>query len=204
MKSTLVLGALILTGCASTVFESRIDRYGDFTTHGDVTPGEYSPRLYIETAPEGFSIEDGEVSYNKERYEYLGRVFVRRNYDNWRLGFVDYNEPWRQYYCPPAVVLTYALAFTPGLLGIPFPCVYESSSSKARIEERKTHIAHAAMQEGMKVGATHIVFARYTGLEFPQGAGSPAAADNLSAATAVGSQSLKPYMGLTGHAFKRK
>jgi hypothetical protein len=204
MKSFLVLGALLLTGCASTVFESRTDRFGDFSTHGDVTPSEHAPRLYIETAPEGFSIENNVVDYDRARYEYLGRIFVRRNYDNWRLGFVSYNEPWRQYYCPPAVVLTYGLLFTPGVLGLPFPCVYERSGSKSRIEERKKHIAHAAILEGMKIGATHVIFATYTGLEYPQGAGNPAQADNLTAATAVGSQSLMPYMGMTAHAFKRK
>jgi hypothetical protein len=60
------------------------------------------------------------------------------------------------------------------------------------------------LKEGTRIGATHIVFANYTGLAFPDGGGDAAEIDNARAALSVGQPGLKPYMGMTAHAFRRK
>ena len=205
----IVLGSLLaiaLTGCASTVFEARTDRAGDFHRHGDVTPTDQTPRLFIESAPDDFALSptDGSIRFDKSRYEYLGKIYVRRNFDNWRFGFVNFNEPWRRYYCPPVMSLTYGTGFVFALTGMPFFCIYETSNAASRLEERKRNLAYAALEQGMWIGATHIIYATYTGVEYPQGAGRVKQVDNGGAVTAIASQSQFPYMGMVAHAFKRK
>jgi len=195
---------LLLAGCASTTFDSRTDLLGDFSRRDNIKPGTATPRLYIETAPDDFELKNGEVSYDKIRYEYIGKVFVKRSFESYRMGFVDFNEPWRRYYCPPVMTLTYATALVPFLTPLPYFCGYENSASIRRIEERKKYIAYAALEEGRKIGATLIVFAKYTGVEYPEGAGGPTPTDNAQAATAIGSQTLYPYMGMVAYAFRKK
>jgi hypothetical protein len=195
--------AVVLGGCASTVFDSRTDLLGDFSRRESVKPGAAAPRLYLVTAPDDFEMRNGEVSYDKIRYEYLGRVFVQRNFENWRFAYVEYNESWRRYYCPPVMTLSYG-TLLPFLTPIPYFCAYETSAAIPRIEERKQHIAYKAIEEGRRIGATHLVFANYTGIEFPEGPGGPSPIDNRSAAIAIGSQTQYPYMGMVAHAFRKK
>lgn len=209
MKWILSLGslaaALLMTGCASTYFEARADLAGDFHRHGQVNPTDKTPYLYIESAPDDFALSDeGVVRFDKSKYEYLGKIYVRRNFDQWRMGFVSYNETWRRYYCPPVVTLTYATAFIFAATPFPYPCVYEVSNSAKRLEERKRHLALAAIERGMWIGATHIIYATYTGVEYPQGQGQIKQVDNGGAITAIASESQFPYMGMVAHAFKRK
>jgi hypothetical protein len=205
MKRIAILGSLLLTGCASTYFEARVDRAGDFHSHAEITPTDAAPRLYIENAPADFALdENGVVRYDQSKYEYLGKLYVRRNFDNWRWGFVSYNEPWRRYFCPPAMTLTYGTAFIFGVLGPLYVCGYENSNSLKRIEERKKHLAFAAIERGMWIGATHIIYATYTGVEYPEGSGKPVQVANGGAVTSIASQSQFPYMGMVAHAFKRK
>ncbi len=209
MKRTAVLGtlafALLLTGCASTVFEARADLAGDFHRHSELHPTDKTPRLYIENAPEDFALgEDGIVRFDQSKYEYLGKIYVRRNFDRWRIGFVSFNEEWRRYYCPPAMTLTYASGFLLGLTPLPYPCFYEISNAAKRLEERKRNLAYAALERGMWIGATHIIYATYTGIEYPQGEGQIKQIDNGGAVTAIASESHHPYMGMVAHAFKRK
>lgn len=197
--------ASLLAGCASTVFESRIDRVGDFHRHGEVNPTDKTPFLYIESAPEDFALdEDGTVRYDRSRYEYLGKIFVRRNFETWRFGFVSYNETWRRYYCPPVMSLTYGSAFVLGATPLPYFCAYETSTSARRLEERKKHLAYAAIEQGMWVGATHIIYATYTGIEMPEGSGKPRQIANTGAVTSIASQSQYPYMGMVAYAFRKK
>jgi hypothetical protein len=204
MKRYAFLASLLFAGCASTVFDSRTDLLGDFSRHDAVKAGTATPRLYIETAPEDFEMKGGEVVFEKIRYEYLGKIFVKRNFDNWRLGFSDYNEQWRRYYCPPVVTATYGTAFLLFATPLPYFCAYENSTSNPRIEQRKKYMAYAAIEEGMKIGATHLVFAKYTGIEYPEASGAPSTMDNNKAATAVGSETQIPYMGMVAYAFKKK
>lgn len=201
---SLVPAALLFAGCASTVFEGRADLAGNFHRHDEVQPTDRTPYLYIEDAPNDFALsEDGSIRYDKARYEYLGKIYVRRNFDHWRFGFVNFNEPWRRYYCPPAMTLTYGTVL-PWLTPIPYFCAYETSNSAKRLEERKRNLAYAALERGMWIGATHIVYATYTGLEYPQGAGRAKRVDNGGAVTAIASESQFPYMGMVAHAFRRK
>jgi hypothetical protein len=199
-----LLASLTLMGCASTAFDSRTDLLGDFTKRDQIKPAANTPRLYIETAPDDFEMKGGEIAYDKIRYEYIGKIFIKRNFENWRMGYVDYNETWRKYYCPPIMTLTYATLMVPFLTPLPYFCGYENSASIGRIEERKKFIAYKALEEGKKIGATHIVFAQYTGIEYPEGAGGPAPVDNGQAAIAIGSQTQYPYMGMVAHAFRKK
>ena len=196
---------ILLTGCASTVFEGRIDRVGDFHRHGEVTPTDKTPFLFIESAPDDFALtEDGTVRYDRARYEYLGKIFIRRNFENWRFGFISYNEPWRRYYCPPVMSLTYGTGFLLGVTPLPYFCAYETSNDARRLEERKKHLAWAAIEQGMWAGATHLIYATYTGLENPQGGGAPRKIANTGAITAIASESKYPYMGMMAHAFRKK
>jgi hypothetical protein len=209
MKRIALLGSLLLApllaGCASTVFEARTDRAGDFFKHKDVTPTDVTPHLYVENAPDDFSIDDdGRVRFDKARYEYLGKIYVRRNFDNWRLGFVSFNETWRRYYCPPVMSLMYGTGFIFGATPLPYFCFYENSNSAKRLEQRKKNLAYAAIEQGMWIGATHIVYATYTGVEYPQGAGQVKQIDNGGAVTAIASESQHPYMGMVAHAFRKK
>jgi len=197
--------AFFLTGCASTIFQARTDRTGDFFLRDSVKTNPHTPRLYIETAPDEFELNRGKVSYDKIRYEYIGRIYVKRDFENWRIGFVDFNEPWRQYYCPPVVTLTYVtglvpLHFTP----LPYFCWYENSSSSDRIEQRKKYMSLELLKEGKRVGATHIVFATYTGLEYPDGGGNASTVDNERALNNSGSRGVDLYTGMVAHAFRRK
>ena len=199
-----ITAILLLSGCASTAFDSRTDLLGDFSKRDQIKPATATPRLYIETAPDDFEMKDGEITYDKIRYEYVGKIFVKRNFESWRLGYSDFNEPWRKYYCPPVVTLTYALVLTPFLTPLPYYCVYENSSSSSRIEQRKKNMSYELIREGKRIGATHIVFAKYTGIEYPEGAGGPTPTDNGQAATAIGSQTQYPYMGMVAYAFRKK
>jgi hypothetical protein len=200
-----LFAALLLSGCASAVFESRTDLVGDFFTHDKVQPTNLTPHLYIETAPEDFAkAEDGTVRYDRARYEYLGKIYVQRSHDGWLPGIYDFNEPWRRYYCPPVSVVTYGLLLVPYLTGIAAPCVYESSASKDRIDERKRYISYSALEQGMWIGATHLIFAQYMGTEYPSGGGKPRQIENSRAGTALGSGSFHPYTGMVAHAFKRR
>jgi len=200
-----LLAALQLSGCASAVFESRTDLVGDFFTHDKVRPTSITPRLYIETAPEEFAkAEDGTMRYDHARFEYLGKIYVQRSRDGWLPGLYEFNEPWRRYYCPPVTVLTYGLLFTPYLLALPAPCTYENSTSKDRIDERKKYIAYSAIEQGMWIGATHLVFAQYMGTEYPSGGGKPRQIENSRAGSALGSGSFHPYTGMVAHAFRRR
>ncbi len=204
MKAAAILGSLLLAGCASSVFEARTDLVGDFFAHDKVEPSSLTPHLHIETAPEDFVMaDDGRIRYDRARYEYLGKIYVQRAKDGWLPGFYEFNEPWRRYYCPPAVVVTYGLLLTPYLVGLPAPCVYESSASKERIDERKRYIAYSALEQGMRIGATHLVFARYTGTEYPSGGGKPRQVENDKAGASLGAGSFHPYTGMMAHAFKR-
>jgi hypothetical protein len=203
LLSALLLAALSLSGCASTVFDSRTDLLGDFSRWDNIKPGTATPRLYIETAPDDFELKNGEVGYDKIRYEYVGKIFIKRNFESYRLAYVDFNESWRKFYCPPVMTLSYA-TIVPFLTPLPYFCGYESSSSIKRIEERKKYIAYKALEEGKKIGATHIVFAKYTGIQYPEGAGGPSPIDNAQAATAIGSQTQYPYMGMVAYAFRKK
>jgi hypothetical protein len=204
MKRLVILGSFLLTGCASTVFDARADRAGDFHKHAEVNPTDVTPHLYIEDAPEDFKLDEGGVvRYDKAKYEYLGKIYVRRNFDNWRWGFVSYNETWRRYYCPPVMTLTYGTAFLFGVTGMPFFCAYETSNAANRLEERKKHLAYATIERGMWIGATHIIYGTYTGVEYPQGAGQVRQIDNGGAVTAIASESQHPYMGMVAHAFRK-
>jgi hypothetical protein len=205
MKRILLFGSLLLTGCASTVFEARTDRAGDFFRHKDVTPTDVTPHLYVENAPDDFTMDnEGRVRFDKSKYEYLGKIYVRRNFDNWRLGYVSFNETWRRYYCPPIMSLMYGTGFLFGATPFPYFCFYENSNSASRLEERKKNLAYAAIEQGMYIGATHIVYATYTGVEYPQGAGQIKQIDNGGAVTAIASESQHPYMGMVAHAFMKK
>ena len=204
MKRLALLSTLLFFGCASTVFDSRTDLLGDFSRRDNIKPNPNTPRLYIETAPDDFEIKNGDVVYDKIRYEYVGKIFIKRNFEAWRMGYVDYNEPWRKFYCPPVMTFTYATLMIPFLTPLPYPCGYENSASISRIEQRKKYIAYKALEEGQKIGATHIVFAKYTGIQFPEGAGGPSSIDNAVAATAIGSQTQYPYMGMVAYAFRKK
>jgi hypothetical protein len=200
-----LLGASLLAGCASTVFEARADRAGDFFKHGEVTPTDVTPRLYVENAPDDFNLgTDGVVRFDKSKYEYLGKIYVRRNFDNWRLGYVSFNETWRRFYCPPIMTLMYGTGFILGATPLPYFCFYETSNSASRLEERKKNLAYAAIERGMWIGATHIIYATYTGIEYPQGAGQTRQIENGGAVTAIASESQHPYMGMVAHAFKKK
>ena len=207
MKSLILLSNLLtaafLVGCASTVFDSRTDLLGDFSRRDSIKPAAATPRLYIETAPDDFEMKNGEVIYSRIRYEYVGKIFVKRNFENYRLAFKDFNEPWRRYYCPPIMTLSYG-TLVPFLTPLPYFCGYESSGSIDRIEQRKTYIAYKAIEEGQKIGATHVIFAQYTGVQYPDGAGGPSPIDNAQAATAIGSQTQYPYMGMVAYAFRKK
>lgn len=205
MKSFFALAsfALLLAGCAGSPFHARTDRMGDFFLQDSVKVNPGTPRLYIESAPDDFELGRGKVSYDKIRYEYLGKVFVKRGFEHWRLGFVDYNETWRRYYCPPVVTATYALAFTPFLTPLPYFCVYENSASARRIEQRKKNMSYALLREGKRIGATHLVFASYTGLSYPADGGDPVEIDNARAALSGGA-GVKPYTGMVAYAFRRK
>jgi hypothetical protein len=207
MKFPLLIASfvLVLTGCASTIFQARTDRTGDFFLRDSLKANPNTPRLYIETAPDDFELNRGKVSYDKIRYEYIGRIYVKRDFEHWRLGFVDFNEAWRRYYCPPVVTLTYATALVPMFLTpLPYFCVYENSASADRIEQRKRYMAFELLKEGKRVGATHIVFASYTGLEYPDGGGNPGTVDNERALQANGGGAVEVYTGMIAHAFRRK
>jgi hypothetical protein len=209
MKRIVLAGSLLaflLTGCASTVFESRADLAGSFHRHGEVSPTDKTPHLFIESAPDDFALSnvDGSIRFDKSKYEYLGKIYVRRNFDNWRWGFVSYNEPWRRYVCPPTMTLTYGTGFLFAVTGLPFFCAYETSNAAKRLEERKRHLALAAIERGMWIGASHIIYATYTGVEYPQGAGRVKQVDNGGAVTAIASESQFPYQGMVAHAFRRK
>jgi|GEM_PF-3116218 len=209
MKWIVSLGSLVfaslLTGCASTVFEARADLAGDFHRHGQINPTDKTPHMYIETAPDDFALStDGTVRFDKSKYEYLGKIYVRRNFDDWRLGFVSFNETWRRYYCPPVMTLMYGSLFTLGVTPLPYFCFYEISNSAKRLEERKKNLAYAAIERGMWIGATHIIYATYTGIEYPQGQGQVKQIDNGGAVTAIASESQHPYMGMVAHAFRRR
>jgi hypothetical protein len=203
--ASLSLAALQLSGCASAVFEARTDLVGDFFTHDKIQPTNLTPHLYIETAPEDFAkAEDGSIRYDRARYEYLGKIYVQRSHDGWLPGVYDFNETWRRYYCPPVSALTYGLLLVPYATGIAAPCVYENSTSTYRIDERKKYIAYSAVEQGMWIGATHLVFAQYMGTEYPAGGGKPRQIENSRAGSALGAGSFQPYTGLVAHAFKRR
>jgi hypothetical protein len=204
LPAALFLAALQLTGCASSVFESRTDLVGDFFSHDKIQPTTVTPRLFIETSPEDFAkAEDGTVRYDHSRYEYLGKIYVQRAHDGWLPSMADFNEPWRSYYCPPVTVLTYGLLMVPYLTGIASPCVYENSTSKDRIDERKKFIAYSAIEQGMWIGATHLIFAQYMGTEYPSGGGKPRQIENSRAGSSLGSGSFQPYTGMMAYAFRR-
>ena len=65
-------------------------------------------------------------------------------------------------------------------------------------------MAFELLKEGKRVGATHIVFANYTGQAYPDGGGDPSTVDNDRALQSGNDKGVKLYTGMTAYAFRRK
>ena len=196
----------ILNGCASTYFKARYEKHGEYSE--DLiknSPSNEKPRLFIESAPQGVSIENDRVVVDTSQYEILGRIDVIRNFDSFNLGFIEYNEDWRRNYCPPVVTLTYATLFILVFLTpAPWPCIYETSKSIKRIEERKRNMIAVMLQKASEIGATHVVYARYTHKKTIEDSAVIVPVGNMAMAYGSAEEKVLPYTGITGIALMKK
>ncbi len=201
-----ILTVAILSGCASTYFKARYEIHGEHSEDSikNITLYE-KPRLFIESAPQGVSIENDRIIVDISQYKILGRIDVIRNFDSFNLGFIEYNEDWRRNYCPPVVTLTYATLFILVFLTpAPWPCIYETSKSIKRIEERKSNMIKVMLQKATEIGATHIVYAKYTHKKSREGSVIIMPVGNMAMAVGSSEEKELPYTGLSGIALRKK
>ncbi len=201
----IILIVTTMSGCASTYFKARYEMHGEYRVDSPhVIALNENPRLFIESAPEGVFLQDNSIVVDTNKYQILGRIDVVRNFDSWDIGFIEFNENWRRYYCPGVVALTYAtlliFAWTPA----PWPCFYESSTSISRIEERKRNMVKVMIQKARDIGATHVVYAKYTHSKSTAGTAIIMPVGNMAMAVGSSEPIEFPYTGLTGIALRSK
>ena len=195
----------ILSGCASTYFKARYEMHGEYlrqSTKNNIALYE-EPRLFIESAPEGMSIENDRIVVDTSQYKILGRIDIVRNFESWDLGFNEFNESWRRYYCPPTIILTYATLFMLAITPAPYPCTYETSTSINRIEERKSNMIKVMLQKATEIGATHIVYAKYTHRRSTEDSAVIIPVGNMEMAVGSSEERELPYTGLSGIALRK-
>ena len=195
----------ILNGCASTYFKARYEMHGKYSEDSiKNTPSNEKPRLFIESAPQGVLIENDRVIVDTSQYEILGRIDVIRNFDSWNLGFREFNEDWRKNYCPTVVTATYATLLILAITPAPWPCIYENSKSAKRIEERKRNMVKVMLQKAAEIGATHVVYARYTHKKSIEDSAVIFPVGNMAMAVGSAEEKVLPYTGITGIALMKK
>ena len=201
----IILIVTTMSGCASTYFKARYEMHGEYLVDSPkLIALNENPRLFIESAPEGVFIEDNKIFVDTNQYRILGRIDVLRNFDSWDLGFVEFNENWRRYYCPGVVALTYTTLLILALTPAPWPCIYETSTSTNRIEERKRNMAEVMIQKAKEIGATHVAYARYTHKKSTESTAIIMPVGNMAMAVGSSEQRELPYTGLTGIALRMK
>jgi len=204
-KLILIIVVMLISGCASTYFKARYEIHGEYlgeSTKNNVVLYE-EPRLFIESSPDGVTIDNDRIVVDTNQYKILARIDIVRNFETWDLGFSEYNESWRRYYCPPVVTLTYATLFLLGLTPAPYPCTYETSTSIKRIEQRKRNMIKEMLRKATEIGATHIVYATYNHRSSIESEAIIMPIGNMAMAVGSSAERELPYTGLSGIALRK-
>lgn len=198
-----IICSIFLIGCASSVFESRTDFVGEYTKKKiRHQPSKVEPKVFINTYPDGFYNTKQGIEYDTSTYLYIGKIRIDRCAGN--IGFYNFNEPWRKFYCPVAVTLTYASLFTLAITPIPYFCKYETDNSNNRIEERKENIINALIIEGKRIGATHIINTNYLNYNYQGSSTSIVPVGNMVLSNTSSHRYSYLFVGMEADAFKIK
>ncbi len=163
---------IILSGCASTSFEPRTEKYADVFADNSATDlhalslsaSEVDNISVLFDLPNGITESNGVFSVSNESdYEVLGTVKTQSNGVISDLEvpmyFYSFNEDekWRKYLCWPQVPLTWLTLTAWTIVPLYYPCWTRDTNNVQDVNKRKKRIK-IALQKGAKaMGADTIV-----------------------------------------------
>jgi hypothetical protein len=192
-------------GCASLTFLPTIQSIGEYkNTQKFADLAEDMPansaedvKVLIQALPEGMELKDGQIVFDHERYEMLGKVTAEWKNPtgvNMGLWFYDYkhDESWRTGYCAWQVPLSWVtLTLWAWLMPTYYPCRVGGGTE----EERRADIVETLQRATKALGGNLVVVAGFGGVDF--------VTVNARTGVVVATSSVGTLSG-TGYAFRAK
>ncbi len=197
--------ALASTGCASVAFKPGVQTIGEYKNTAkvaaaaeDMKPheGEHV-KVLIEAVPEGMAIKAGQLLFDHERYDLLGKVtadYKNPGGVNMGVWVYDYKEgeTWRTGLCAWQVPLSWVtLTMWSWLSPTYYPCRVTAGSE----EDRRQEIVATLQRTTKALGGDLVIVAGFGGVDF--------VTVNGHTGVVVASSSVGTLSGL-GYAFRVK
>lgn len=154
----LLLPVLSLVGCAHQTYANTIKPLGDASNiakyailsrqANDLPEGAGAEvRVLLDKLPEGMSVKDGELDYDKHRYSILGEIRVAEEPNSIGMWFENYDshELWKNVYCNIQVPLNWVSIYTWVALPFYWPCLKGGLKEDARLEHMVAKLQNAAV-----------------------------------------------------------
>jgi hypothetical protein len=192
-------------GCASLAFKPGVQSVGEYrNTAAAVETAEKIPnegaaevKVLIETLPEGMALKDGELVFDHERFEMLGKVSAQykdpgmANLGFWFYPYQD-KDSWRTGLCAWQVPLSWVtLTMWAWLVPTYYPCRVRMGDE----EERRAAIIDTMQRATKALGGNLVVVGGFGGVDF--------ITVNSRSGMVVHANSVSTLSG-TGYAFKVK
>lgn len=193
------------TGCGSVAFRPTVQSVGEYKNTSKAAEAaagmeEHSAdevKVLVESLPEGMTLKDGQIVFDQERYDMLGKVSATYkdpsmvNMGLWFYGYKE-SEKWRTGLCSWQVPLSWVtMTMWAWLVPTYYPCRVGAGNE----EERRADIVETLQRATKALGGNLVVVAGFGGIDFVTVNGRTGAV--------VASNSVSTLNGL-GYAFKAK
>jgi hypothetical protein len=196
---------LLSLGCASVAFRPSVQSVGEYKNTSSIAEkaekmpedGAEEVKVLIESLPEGMAVKEGEIVYDKDRYDMLGKVGAEYkdpsgiNMGLWFYGYKE-SESWRTGLCAWQVPLSWVtLTLWSWFVPTYYPCRVTAGDE----EDRRAAVVETMQRATKALGGNLVVIAGFGGINF--------ITVNSHSGAVVGANSVGTLSGV-GYAFKVK
>lgn len=184
MKSIIIpVLLLFITGCASKNFSSQYEATGKLDMERTYSVNKKAEdmaweeaadiNVYLGGGADGISIgENDEVKIDPNKWEILGKVSASPDSGSIFLpSQFPEDENWRNYYCPPNRVLTFATIGFWFLTPFPWACVPKEKNTADAVNNRKMRIVNTLKKATKASGGDTLIITSLGNLEYTNNSG---------------------------------
>jgi hypothetical protein len=196
---------MLSLGCASLAFKPEIQSVGEYKNTSAISqqagdmPNDSAAdiKVLVETLPEGMSVKEGQLIFDHERFEMLGKVSADyRDPSGINLGWWFYHyqdkDSWRNGLCAWQVPLSWVtLSMWAWFVPTYYPCRVHFGEE----DERRASIIETMQRATKALGGNLVIVSGFGGIDF--------ITVNGRSGVVVNASSVSTLKG-TGYAFKVK